>query len=196
MVIGRLCLCLVLATALVACAAAPPPAKFADIRFTREPPLLLNVARIELIDRFQPSFQAPNVEHEFAIPPQRALENLCKDRLQAVAPGSGAVARFTIEEASVRESELPRTTGIKGAFTIDQAERYDGRVAARLDIFDEHGVMVRTAVAEATSSRSVAEGITLNERDQTWYEMSRELVKSLDQELERQVDASFFPYKG
>jgi hypothetical protein len=197
MTIGRFCLCLLLATCLAACAGAPaPPPKFADIRFTQEPPLRLNVARLELIERFQPSFQAPEVEHEFAVPPQQGLANLFKDRLQAVAPASGAVARFTIEDASVRETALPRTPGIEGAFTIDQAERYDGRVAVKLVIYDASGLAVRTARVEATASRSVPENITLNDRDRSWYEMSQELVRSLDRKLEQQVDESFFPYKG
>jgi len=197
MTIRRFSLCLLLAGGLAGCASAPPPPpKFADIRFTQEAPLRLNVARMELIDRFQPSFQAPEIEHEFAVPPQRALANLFKDRLQAVAPESGAVARFTIEDASVRESELPRTPGIEGAFTVDQAERYDGRVAVKLVIYDANGLAVRTATVEATASRSVPEDITLNDRDRTWYEMSQELVRSLDRRLEQQVDESFFPYKG
>jgi hypothetical protein len=194
MTFRRLCLGLVLATGLASCAAPPPPPRFPEIRFTQEPPIQLEVARVELVARFQPGFAAPEVEHEFAVPPQRALEALYKDRLRAVAPGSGRLARFIILDASVREAELPRTGGIKGAFTVQQAQRYDGRVAVRLEIIDEHGLTVRTANAEATHSRSVAEDITPNERDQVWYDMAQELARSLDHELERQINASFYPF--
>jgi hypothetical protein len=195
MMLRRLCFCALLAAALAACGAPePPPAHFADFRFDREPPIRLKVAKIDVVDAFRPSFQPPAVEHEFPVPPQRALEALGRDRLQAVEPASQRIARFVIEDAGVRESELPRTPGIKGAFTIDQAERYDGHVAVRLEIIDESGRTVRVARAEAVRTSSVAEGITLNERDQTWYDMTRELVGALDKELQRQIDAGFYPY--
>lgn len=183
-----------LAFAGTACTYEGPPSRFPDIRFDHEPPIRFNVAKIEIVDSFQPTFHAPDVEHEFPVPPERALESLAKDRFQAFAPGSNRVARFIIEDASVREAELPRTPGIAGAFTVDQAQRYDAHVAVRLEIIDETGLTVRTARAQAMRSRSVAEGITSNDRDQTWYDMTRELVEALDQELERQMDGRFAPY--
>jgi len=194
MLIRRLCLCLLVASGLAACSSEPAPPRFPDIRFSNDSPIRLDVARVELVSQFQPSFTPPEVEHEFPVPPQRALENLCKDRLQAIAPTSGRVARFTIVDASVRESELPRESGIKGTFTVQQAERYYGRVEIRLDVVDENGVVVRSATATATRDRSVAEDITLNDRDQVWYEMSQDLSHSADQVLEQYVDASFYPY--
>ena len=195
MINRRVFFCLVLAAGLAACSSEPPPPRFPDIRFNRETPIRLDVARIDLVSRFQPSFAAPEVEHEFAVPPQRALENLCKDRFEAISPGSGRVARFTIDDASVDEIDLPLKEGIKGAFTTQQAQRYDGHVAVRIEIVDEQGTPVRTASAQASRSRSVDEDITPNQRDQVWYDMSRDLAQSLDQELERQIDASFYPYK-
>jgi hypothetical protein len=196
MTLRFLSFCLPLAVVLAACAQEPlPPQKFAEIRFTQEPPIRLDVEAIQLVDRFQPSFKPPEIEYEFPVPPQRALMALSADRFQATAPGSGRFARFTIEDAAVRETELPRRAGVQGAFTIEQAERYDGSVAVRLEIIDQHGLAVRTATARAVSSRSVAEDITPDERDQVWYEMSRELAQSLDRELERQIDASFYPYR-
>ena len=191
-----LSLCLPLGLFLTACAEEPlPPQKFAEIRFTEAPPIRLEVESIQLVDSFQPSFKPPEIEYEFPVPPQRALAALATDRFQATAPGSGRLARFTIEDASVRETELPRRAGVEGAFTIEQAERYDGSVAVRLDIIDQHGLAIRTATARAVSTRSVAEDISPDERDQVWYEMSRELARSLDRELERQIDASFYPYR-
>jgi hypothetical protein len=195
MTLRLLSLCLPLAASLAACAAEPPPPRFAEIRFTDGPPIGLDVEAIQLVDSFQPSFKPPEIEYEFPVPPQQALMALSKDRFRAVAPGSGRLARFTIEDASVREIELPRKEGVEGAFTIEQAERYDGSVAVRFEIIDPHGLAVRTATARAVSSRSVAEDITPDEREQVWYEMSRELALSLDTELERQIDASFYPYR-
>jgi|HubBroStandDraft_1064217.scaffolds.fasta_scaffold00101_45 hypothetical protein len=196
MILCRLCLYASLAAGLAACASPPPPPRFAEIRFDQEPPIRLEVGRIEIVDLFQPSFRPPEVEHEFPVPPAHALEALCRDRFQAAAPGSANFARFTIVDASVRETELPRTEGIEGAFTIDQTWRYDGRVAVRLEIIDARGSTVRTVAAEAVRNTTEAEDISPDERDRAWYEMSRDLVQSLDQELERQIDATLYPYES
>ena len=189
-----------LAVALVAASAAcssapPPPPKFADIHFLALPPFRLAVSQIQVETQFQPTFQEPDVEHEFPVPPQRALENWAHDRLQAVGPTTGYVARFTIIDASVRESDLKKKEGLKAVFTTQQSERYDGHVAVQLQIINPQGIAERSASAEATVSRSVPEGITLNERDKVWYDMTRDLMADLDRQLQKQVDASFAPFR-
>ena len=189
-------LALALVVTAAACSSEPaPPPKFADIHFLALPPFRLDVSQIQIDTRFQPTFQEPNVEHEFPVPPQRAMENWAHDRLQAVAPSSGYVARYTIVDASVRESNLPKKEGLKAIFTTQQAERYDGHVAVMLQIINPQGVAERTATAEAASTRSVPEGITLNDRDKIWYEMTRDLMADLDRQIQRQVDATFAPFR-
>jgi hypothetical protein len=84
---------------------------------------------------------------------------------------------------------------LKADFTTQQAQRYDGQVEIRLDIYDENGTVVRTATARAARTRTVAEDITPNERDKVWYEMSDELAHAADQVLEQYINASFYPYK-
>jgi hypothetical protein len=195
MISRRLALSLPLALTLAGCSHEPPPARFPDIRFNTEPPIQLDVARVELVSSFQPSFHPPEVEYEFPVPPQRALENLCKDRLQAISPSSRRIARFTIVDAKVMEGQLPLKEGLKADFTTQQAQRYDGQVEIRLDIYDENGTVVRTATARAARTRTVAEDITPNERDKVWYEMSDELAHAADQVLEQYINASFYPYK-
>jgi len=192
----RSLLALALVASVAACADPPaPPPKFADIHFLALPPFRLNVSQIQIDTKFQPTFQEPNVEHEFPVPPQRAMENWAHDRLQAVGLTTGFVARYTIIDASVRESILPKKDGLKAVFTTQQAERYDGHVSVMLQIIDPQGVAERTATAEASSSRSVPEGITLNDRDKIWYELTRDLMADLDRQIQRQVDATFAPFR-
>jgi hypothetical protein len=195
MIIRRLALCAPFLLGIAACASEPPPSRFPEIHFTGEPPILLDVARVEIVNQFQPSFHPPEVEHQFAVPPQRALENLGKERFKATSPASGRIARFTINEAKVVEAALPLKQGLKADFTTQQAQRYDGDVDIKLDIYDEHGTVVRTASAHATRSRTVAEDITPNDRDQVWYEMTDELAHTADQVLEQYINANFYPYK-
>jgi hypothetical protein len=194
----RPCLSAALLILLAACTRPDPvpPTNFADLRFTGERPIRIAVGRIELIDRFQPSFKAPEIEYEFPVPPARALANLCRDRFQATTPGSPSTLRFTIMDASVRESELPRSEGLQATFTIDQAQRYDGHIAVRVELIDDNGIIARTAEAEDRRSWTVAEDITPDEREDSWYEQTQAMVTALDRELERQIDARFSPYQS
>jgi hypothetical protein len=181
-----------LALALAGCETPATAPSFADIRFTQEPKLRIDAASIEVKEEFQPSFKAPNVEHLFPVPPERAMENWVQDRL--VAAGSTRRVRVRILDASVRETALPKTPGVKGAFTTDQAERYDASVAMAIELLGANGFVERTARAQAQRSQSVQEGLTPNQRDQAWYDLTREVVGELDRELERQLRAVFTFY--
>ena len=164
---------------------------FPDIRFTDRPPLRLDVASVEVVDRFVPSFKEPNVEHLFPVTPARAAGNWARDRLQATNPGSDRRARFVILDASAREIELPRTQGVRGAFTTDQAERYDAAIAVEVDILGPRGFAERTVNAKASRSTTVAEGITQNQREQAWYDLTRALMADLDRQLEQEIRTNF-----
>ena len=73
-------------------------------------------------------------------------------------------------------------------------ERYDATVAATLQIVDDHGLPVRTVSVKATRSQSVLEGITPNDREKTWYELTRGLMTDFDQQMSREVSAHFGGY--
>ncbi len=182
-----------LAGTLTACDTPPPRPSYADIRFTEEPPIRLAVGAVDVASDFKPGFQSPDVEHLFPVPPARALENWAHDRLQAA--GGTARARFTIVDAKVIETELPKKKeGITGALTKEPAQRYDATVTARLDLIDDHGVPVRTVNVTSARSQSVLEGITPNERDQTWYDMTKALMADFDQRMSNEISGHFGGY--
>ena len=43
-------------------------------------------------------------------------------------------------------------------------------------------------------SRSAREDITLTERDMLWYEMAKEVMAELDQQLDRTIKTTLSPY--
>lgn len=174
---------------LAGCDTAPPPPLFPDIRFTDRPPIPLAVTSIEIRSTFQPQFHPPYVEHLFPESPQRAIDTWARDRLRAV--GGEGIAVFTILNASVTETELPRTGGIKGEFTTQASERYDATVEARLEILDTRGFPVRTASATIRRSQSVLEGISPNDRDKSWYDMTRALTRDFDQQMTSEIRSNF-----
>ncbi|HZB92769.1 MAG TPA: hypothetical protein VE397_15085 [Stellaceae bacterium] len=182
-----------LSAVLAACTSPPPAPTFPDIHFTGEAPIRLAVSNIAVESDFRPSYQAPHVEHLFPVPPEHAMENWAHDRL--IAAGGNATARFVIEDASVVEIQLkPKSEGITGAFTRDPAQRYDATIAARLDIVDDHGIPVRTVEVKVTRSQSVLQGITPNDRERTWYDMTQGLMADFDQQMSAQISAHFGGY--
>jgi hypothetical protein len=183
-----------LAAALTACTPSATRPTFPDIRFTDEPKLRLDVAAIDVERVFKPSLREPFVEHLFPVPPEIAAENWARDRLEASNPTSPRRARVRILDASVREVHLKPTEGIRGAFVTDFSERYDAVVEIGVDILGEHGFPERTVTARAERSQAVKEGITPNERDQAWYELTRAVMGEVDRELERQMRANFGYY--
>jgi hypothetical protein len=121
------------------------------------------------------------------MPPARALRRWADDRLVA-AGAPGRYARFVIQDAKVIETELPRTRGVRGAFTTDQTHRYEVTLAAALEIREERGNFRNAfASAKAMRSRTTAENITLNDREKAWHELLEMTMADINTSLERQI---------
>jgi hypothetical protein len=178
---------------LTACESAPPRPNFPDIHITGEAPIRLAVGGVDIRNDYKASFQPPHVEHLFPIPPAHAMENWAHDRL--VAAGGNARAVFIIADASVVETELKKKEeGITGAFTKEPAQRYDATVAATLNLIDERGTPVRTVTVKAFRSQTVLEGVTPNEREQAWYDMTKALMNDFDRQMSAEISAHFGGY--
>jgi hypothetical protein len=178
------------ALALASCTEAPTVPQFAPLTFGHMSRLVFEATRLEIESDYQPPLAPPNVEHLFAQRPNAVLQRWANDRLAVSGRGEHLV-RFVIQDARVTETELPRTTGVRATFTNEQAQRYDGRMAAAIEIRQVRGnFRVGDAVASATRSRSVAENITLNDRERVWYEMVEQMMGDINAELERQVRAN------
>lgn len=178
--------------ALAACQSPPPKPAFPQIGFGHEETLRLDVGSIAVEQGYRPSLEPPYVGHLFPQPPGQVAQRWAQERLLAMGGPRRAVV--TLRDASVREVELPRTSGIKGAFTTDQTERYDARVAADIAIFEPDGRRSAFAQAEATRSTSVPEDATLAEREQIWFQLTEQLMQDFDAEMERQIRGSLSGY--
>ncbi len=190
--LSRRALAPVLALVLLASCASPPPRPtYPDIRFTGTAPLQLEVATVEVHQDYAMPFKEPNVEHLFPVPPSRALENWAHDRLKAV--GNSGRALFSIRVASVIETELPVQQGITGVFTTEPSERYDLTITAALTI-NQNGLDVHTANVTTTRSQSVLQGITPNDRDKAWYDMTVAAMADFDKQMEAEIRNSFGDY--
>ena len=170
---------------LAGCATEVQKPGFSQISFAHLQPINLNVARIEVENRYVSPATRPNVEHEFPVSPAAVASNWGRDRLRAV--GASGVARVIVRRASVVEVPLKRTTGVTGAFTRDQSERYEAVIDMMVELRDATGNVRVTAESTAKRSRSVSENISLNDREKIWFEMTESMLADLNTALENQV---------
>lgn len=180
---------LLLASALIgllsACQAAPRAPVYPDLTFANLAPFRFDAASLEIVEAYKPPLKPPNVEHEFPLTPAAAARRWAADRVKAV--GTQGLVRFIVREASVVEVPLKRTEGLKGLITEDQAERYDARLVIEIEVRDERGFKRGFVSAVAKRSRTVPENMTLNERDQIFFEITEALMQDINAELEKQV---------
>jgi hypothetical protein len=94
----------------------------------------------------------------------------------------------------VTETDLKRETGLTALMTKEQAERYDARIAVELRIYNSLDEVVGKADAEAVRTRSIAEDATINDREQLWYDMTKDLMTELDRQLDKTIKSVLSPY--
>jgi hypothetical protein len=170
---------------LAGCATEVERPGFPQISFAHLQPISLNVARIEVENRYVSPATRPNVEHEFPVSPAAAASNWGRDRLRAV--GQTGTARVIVRRASVIEVPLKRSTGVKGAFTRDQSERYDAIIDMKVELRDGNGDVRVTAESTAKRSQSVSENISLNDREKVWFTLTESMMADLNTALENQI---------
>lgn len=180
-----------LSLGLTGCMSTPPspPPTFQRISFAQRPPFVLDVAAIEIDDRAAPPRNPPHVGHQFPVPPIQAVRDWASDRLKAA--GRSGVLRVVVLSADAVEASLPRTGGIRGAFTRDQSERYDVAIALRLEIRDPATGRSASVEGRATRSGTVAEDVSGNDKLALWYKLTDGTISTLDAELDRQIRQNF-----
>lgn len=176
----------------VGCATPPPERPRLDLRFVTRVPLTLAVGGVRVESGYVPPMAAPNVDHEFPVPPIRALRAWAGDRLRAIGGTDRAV--LVIEDAGARRRALPTDRGVTGLFKQEQSDRWEARVAARLEIRDARGGVLAQAGATVTRAVTTPEDITLNERDLVWYDLTGAMMADFDDVMERNIRRHMAPW--
>ena len=156
-----------LAVAVVAAGCDTPPPRYESTppSFAALPPLVFDLDRIEVVER--PAAPHPDdVDHLLPTSPATAIAIWVNDRLRA--RGTVGTLRVTVEEASARLTMLETDIEFEDIFTKEQAERLDVRLRVTIEAIDHNGEVNGSATAQASRSRTLAEGITLIERDRVY----------------------------
>jgi len=163
---------LLLALPAAACAVAPntPPApqSYPPLDFSYLLPLRLNVASIEVVPRFVPSGQPPDVSALDPIQPVAALRLMAEQRLKA--DGTAGRAVFLINDASM----------------LRLGDMLTSTMSVELDIIAPDNT--RAGYAQATVVRQRT-GIT-GDLPAVLYQFTREMLDQMNIEFEYQVRRS------
>ncbi|MBL8709607.1 MAG: hypothetical protein JNL25_10460, partial [Rhodospirillaceae bacterium] len=117
--------------------------------------------------------------------PVKAAAGWAGDRLQAV--GQRGQATFTVIEARATRTALPRSTGISAALRKDQSDRYDLVIEVRLDAFNPLLGQSGSLSERVTRSQTVAEDLTLNQREVVLFNLLDSAMKDLNARLEQSI---------
>lgn len=155
---------------------------------------VLNVSAINIVEEYHSQSQPPHVEKLSDIPPAEALKQWAAARL--VAGGKTGYAEVVIKDAHITKKNLPKQkSGLEGVFTAEQTEEYDGALETDIKIYDgQHVLPVASIHAVSHNSRTLAENATLVDRSNTYHEMSVELIRTLEVEMNKNIREHFEKY--
>lgn len=182
---SRVVMALVCVLAVAACENKPPVQKLPEISFADKRPFMLDVGQLEIVPEYVSPAKRPNIEHMMPVSPENATVRWAQDRLRPV--GRSGFARVVIKDAKVVEVSLKTDKTFTGMFKQEQAERYDGSLDVAIQILDERHLPLADVVARATRTRTVPEGVSLNERDRVLYEISEALIADINAQMEQLV---------
>ncbi|MBP7338148.1 hypothetical protein [Niveispirillum sp.] len=168
-----------------------PVAAQSIVDFSGREAIVLDVASIEVESQYVAPMAPPNIDHELPLTPSDAVRLWASTRLKA--GGTQGKARVIIKDASVKEIDLDRTKGIKGWFTKDQSQKYEGKFAVDIVVEGTSRGYTGSVSAAVARSTTVAEDVTLAQREKTMTDLVRDLVGDLDTELDKSIRANMFP---
>jgi hypothetical protein len=155
---------LLLPLLLSACGAEPEPV-YDPLRYNYLPPLQLNVAGIQVEQRFIPAGVPPDVTNQDPVPPIDALKAMANDRLQAFGTANKAV--FAILDASLTR----------------QNDTVIGSFAVSLTILDDSGTQTGFAEARVQSRHSGR----ISGLRPVLYDMTKSMMDDMNIEFEYQI---------
>lgn len=183
---------LALLVALAACQSTPPRPAARPVTFAQFGPIALDAASVGVVDARRPPAGVVLADDRSPVTPADAVKRWAAERLQAV--GRAGRVQVTIRDASIIEVALPRTGGVRGYFTNDQAQRYDGRMEVEVS-GERPGESTFRGVTRAvvTASTSVAENISLADRETVLQDLVRGMADDLNAKLDGGIRRDLAP---
>jgi hypothetical protein len=170
------------ALALVSCKTPPDRRQFPEITFQHLQPFRLDVARVQIVDGYQPD-PANDIGSQFPESPAAVARQWGEDRLLAV--GQQGEAIYTITLAKATQTPLRRTTGITGMTHKDQSDRFDLQITVNLEV--RSGGKSGAVTGQAARSQTVREDMTLNQREAVLFTLLDVTMKDVNAQMEKLI---------
>jgi hypothetical protein len=138
---------------------------YPPLRYDYLTPLRLNVAAIQIEQRFVPSGVPPDVTQDDPMPPARALRAMAEDRLQSL--GSADRAVFIIQDASL----------------VRRRDTLSGNLSVELAIYNTPTTRVAFAQASVTGTYTG----DLDDLPGRLYDMTKSMMDRMNVEFEYQA---------
>jgi hypothetical protein len=171
-----------LAVALAACNTPPKRQSYPDITFQHLQPFRLDVARVQIVDGYQPD-PGNDIGGQFPEAPAAVARQWAQDRLLAV--GRQGEAIYTITLAKAMQTPLKRSQGMAAMTRKDQSDRYDLWITVNLEV--QSGGKSGAITAKAARSQTVIEDMTLNQREGVLFNLLDITMKDVNAQMEKLV---------
>lgn len=178
-------------TLIAACDTPPQRQSFPDITFQHLPPIRLDVAQIEIVSGYRSAEHEDDNGADYPELPEKLAVDWARDRLKAV--GERGQATFTLLDARATRTPLPRASGLNAALKTEQSDRYDLSISVRLEAGNPLQGKSGTVTETVSRSQTVAENMTLNQREVVLFNMLDAAMKDLNARLERSIPQYLAP---
>lgn len=161
------------------------------IDVARFQPIQVNAADVVVVNAYHPPMTAPNVDHLFTVKPADAARKLVEQ--QVVAAGVQDTLRVSIENASVTRVALPVKQSLIGIFSRQPAERLEGRMALKFELFDPASPDIIRGRASVTAARdkTLTNDASPAEREAAYHQLTQDLTDDLAVQIDRTVKGTF-----
>jgi hypothetical protein len=173
-----------MAAMLAACNTPPDRQTFPEITFQHLAPIRLDVTRVHLVQSYQPD-PAHDIDGQFPEAPAKVAMQWGRDRLQAV--GREGEATYTVVLAKATDTNLRRSQGFAAVTHKDQSDRYDLAITATLEVTNDGGRKSGSVTARAARSQTVAEDMTLNQREAVLFKLLDATMKDIDGQFQKLI---------
>tara|TARA_A100001037_G_scaffold285747_1_gene293378 strand:+ start:125 stop:757 length:633 start_codon:yes stop_codon:yes gene_type:complete len=174
---------------LFACSSPPLQKTSLSLHFKDIPPYLVDVAAIEVINRYRSPFNDPYVEHLSPVTPADAIRSWASARFRAV--GQEGTLLVTIADGSIEGKSLDTNKDFKALFILEQGANFVGTLSVTLEVLDAQNASLGSIVAYSSASRTLAEDASLTDRDYAMFYVTQALLDAFDSEASRQIDKHF-----
>jgi len=168
------------------CETPAPGPQFPDLTWAHLKPLSFKAGSVEIVDEYTAPLKSPNLDHEFPVIPEAALQRWTLDRINA-GDGTYRKVRVIIRDASAVGIPLKTKDGVQGLFYKEQAFRIDAALEAVIEVRNDRGFVQSTALARVKRSRTVPEETSPNDLDRLYFSLLEALMKDFNSRMELEI---------